>query len=199
MRTNVIKAMDQATAVMMRYFSAVVPDVSDNDFVDRVAYGFNVGPDLLARCLLCEVAYLLPVILLGYICLEATGGGPMSSMRRRASAWRRRPDEFTGSQPGPCPAGPSAGAFPPPQVDLRRVDDRADRRPVRLEPPGHAGHEGGQGAAGRSAGPVPRQARPEPDGVGPDRSHQRNDPPGDVGHAGRRRHDALVEGDRSTR
>ena len=52
---------------MMRYFSAVVPDVADNDFVDRVAFGFNVGRDLLARCLLCEAAYLLPVILLGYI------------------------------------------------------------------------------------------------------------------------------------
>ena len=70
MKTNAIKAMDQATAVMMRYFSAVVPDVSDNDFVDRVACGFDVGPDLLARCLLCEAAYLLPVILLGYICLK---------------------------------------------------------------------------------------------------------------------------------
>ena len=46
--------MDQATAMMMRYFSAVVPNVSDNDFVDRVACGFNVGSDLLARCLLCE-------------------------------------------------------------------------------------------------------------------------------------------------
>ena len=62
--------MDEATALMMRYFSAVVPNVSDNDFVDRVACGFNVGRDLLARCLLCEVAYLLPVILLGYICLK---------------------------------------------------------------------------------------------------------------------------------
>ncbi len=28
------------------------------------------GPDLVARCLLCEAAYLLPVILLGYVCLK---------------------------------------------------------------------------------------------------------------------------------
>jgi ABC-type transport system involved in multi-copper enzyme maturation permease subunit len=70
LKTNAIKAMDEATALMMRYFSAVVPNVSDNDYVDRVAFGFNVGQDLVARCLFCEVAYLLPVILLGYIALK---------------------------------------------------------------------------------------------------------------------------------
>ncbi|MGO9113162.1 MAG: ABC transporter permease [Thermoguttaceae bacterium] len=70
MKTNAIKTADEATSVMLRYFSAVVPNVSDNDFVDRVAFGFNVGPDLLTRCLLCEAAYLLPVILLGYLCLK---------------------------------------------------------------------------------------------------------------------------------
>ena len=70
MKTNAIKAMDEATALMLRYFSAVVPDVASNDFVDRVACGFDVGPDLLTRCLLCEAAYLLPVILLGYVCLK---------------------------------------------------------------------------------------------------------------------------------
>jgi len=70
LKTDAIKAMDEATSVMMRYFSAVVPNIADNDFVDRVACGFNVGSDLLARCLLCELAYLLPVILLGYISLK---------------------------------------------------------------------------------------------------------------------------------
>ncbi|MGA2255157.1 MAG: hypothetical protein ABSG53_10885, partial [Thermoguttaceae bacterium] len=69
-KTNAIKAMDEATSLMLRYFAAVVPDVAGNDFVDRVACGFDVGPDLLTRCLLCEVAYLLPVILLGYVCLK---------------------------------------------------------------------------------------------------------------------------------
>jgi hypothetical protein len=69
-KTTTIKVLDQASAVMMRYFSALVPNVSDNDFVDRVAYGFNVGQDLLTRCLLCELAYLLPVIFLGYLCLK---------------------------------------------------------------------------------------------------------------------------------
>jgi len=70
LKTNAIKAVDQAIAVMLRYFSAVVPDMASNDYVDRVACGFDVGPDLLTRCLLCEAAYLLPVILLGYVCLK---------------------------------------------------------------------------------------------------------------------------------
>ncbi len=39
MKTNAIKTADEATSVMLRYFSAVVPNVSDNDFVDRVAFG----------------------------------------------------------------------------------------------------------------------------------------------------------------
>ena len=69
-KTTVIKTMDEATALLMRYFSAVVPNISENDFVDHVAFGFNVGPDLLGRCLLCEAAYLLPLILLGYISLK---------------------------------------------------------------------------------------------------------------------------------
>ena len=70
LKTDTIKALDQATSVMMRYFSAVVPNVAENDYVDRVAYGFDVGQDLVARCLFCEAAYLLPVILLGFVCLK---------------------------------------------------------------------------------------------------------------------------------
>jgi hypothetical protein len=69
-QTDVIKASDEAGAVMLRYFSAVVPNVSDNDYVDRVAYGFDVSRSLITRCLLCEAAYLLPVVLLGYVCLK---------------------------------------------------------------------------------------------------------------------------------
>jgi hypothetical protein len=69
-KTELTKGMDQAVALALRYFSAVVPNVSDNDFVDRVAYGFNVDRDLLWRCLLCELAYVLPVVLLGYVFLR---------------------------------------------------------------------------------------------------------------------------------
>ena len=70
LKTEATKVMDEATSLMMRYFAALVPNVSDNDFVDRVACGFDVGPDLVARCLICEVAYVLPVLLLGYIALK---------------------------------------------------------------------------------------------------------------------------------
>ncbi len=70
MKTTAIKVADEATSVALRYFSAVVPNVADNDFVNYVAYGFNLGRDLFMRCLLCEAAYLVPVILLGYLCLK---------------------------------------------------------------------------------------------------------------------------------
>jgi hypothetical protein len=70
LKTDFIKAMDQATAVMMRYFSAVLPSVADSDFSDHVAFGFDVGSDLFTRCLLCEAAYLMPVLLLGYASLK---------------------------------------------------------------------------------------------------------------------------------
>jgi hypothetical protein len=70
LKSDTIKALDEVDAVMMRFLSALVPSVSENDFVDRVAYGFDVGRDLITRCLLCEVAYLVPVVLLGYICLR---------------------------------------------------------------------------------------------------------------------------------
>ncbi len=70
LRSTTIKVLDQAEAVMMRYFSALVPNIGENDYVDRVAFGFNVGADLVARCLLCEAAYVLPVILLGFLCLK---------------------------------------------------------------------------------------------------------------------------------
>jgi ABC-type transport system involved in multi-copper enzyme maturation permease subunit len=70
LKTNTLKALDEAVSVMMRYVAAVIPNVSGNDFVTSVASGFDVGPDQVGRCLLCEAAYLLPVILLGYVCLK---------------------------------------------------------------------------------------------------------------------------------
>jgi hypothetical protein len=70
MKTTTLKAFDQVTAVMMRYFSALIPNIADSDYIKYVADGFSVGRDLLTRCLLCEAAYLLPVILLGYVSLK---------------------------------------------------------------------------------------------------------------------------------
>ena len=75
LKTNIIKAMDEATAVMMRYFSAVVPNVSDNDFVDRVAYGFNIGPDLVRAMPVVRGGLSAARDPLGLRRLEATGDG----------------------------------------------------------------------------------------------------------------------------
>ena len=70
LRTNTIKAVDQAISLGMRYFSAVLPEVNDNFFGRYLAFGFNVGPDLLGRCILRELGFVLPVLLLGFICLR---------------------------------------------------------------------------------------------------------------------------------
>jgi ABC-type transport system involved in multi-copper enzyme maturation permease subunit len=69
-KTSAIKAMDQATALVMRYFSAVVPEFNECSYGRHLAYGFDVGRDLLARCLVRELAYVLPVILLGFVFLK---------------------------------------------------------------------------------------------------------------------------------
>ena len=69
-KTSTIKAMDEATAVVMRYLSAVLPEFNESSFGRHLAYGFDVGADLLGRCALRELCYVLPVLLLGFLCLK---------------------------------------------------------------------------------------------------------------------------------
>ncbi len=70
LQSSVIKAMDQGAAVAMRFLSAVVPEFKECSFGRHLAYGFDVGRDLLLRCTIRELAFILPVILLGYLCLK---------------------------------------------------------------------------------------------------------------------------------
>jgi hypothetical protein len=70
LRTNTIKATDEAISLGMRYFSAVVPEINDCFFGRHLAFGFNVGYDLMTRCILRELGFVLPVLLLGFICLR---------------------------------------------------------------------------------------------------------------------------------
>jgi hypothetical protein len=69
-KTSAIKAGDQAIAVGMRYLCAVLPEFNESSFGNHLAYGFDIGHNLLARCLLRELAYVLPVIFLGYVFLR---------------------------------------------------------------------------------------------------------------------------------
>ena len=68
-KTDTIKAMDKATAVMMRYFSALVPNVSETTSPTTWPAVSTSGRSCCS-CLLWEAAYLLPVIFLGYMALK---------------------------------------------------------------------------------------------------------------------------------
>ena len=69
-KTSTIKAVDQATALAMRDFCAVVPEFNECSYGRHLAFGFDVGRDLLARCMIRELAFVLPVILLGDLALK---------------------------------------------------------------------------------------------------------------------------------
>lgn len=69
-KTSTIKAVDQATALAMRYFSAVVPEFNECYYGRHLAFGFDVGWNLLGRCLIRVLAFVLPVMLVGYLALK---------------------------------------------------------------------------------------------------------------------------------
>jgi ABC-type transport system involved in multi-copper enzyme maturation permease subunit len=70
LKTSTIQALDQAMAVAMRYFSAILPDFAQCSFGRHLAFGFDVGRELMARCVICELGFVLPVLLLGYLFLK---------------------------------------------------------------------------------------------------------------------------------
>ncbi len=70
LKTTTIKAIDQGIAMMFRYLSAVLPDFDDCSYGRHLAYGFDVGRSLIARCVIRELGFVLPVLLLGYLFLK---------------------------------------------------------------------------------------------------------------------------------
>jgi hypothetical protein len=70
LKTSTIKAIDQTIAMGMRYFSAVLPEFDECSYGRHLAYGFDVGRDLIARCVIRELGFVLPVLLLGYLFLK---------------------------------------------------------------------------------------------------------------------------------
>ena len=94
-RTSTIKAVDQATALAMRYFSAVVPDFNDCYYGRHLAFGFDVGRDLLARCLIREPAFVLPVMLLGYLALN---NGSWTNERRKLEIRKPKFEQITNAK-----------------------------------------------------------------------------------------------------
>jgi hypothetical protein len=71
-QTNIIRVLDQTTAMAMRYLSAVLPEFDEhtNYYGKNLAFGYNVGSDLLVRGVLRGLSFVLPVLLLGFVFLR---------------------------------------------------------------------------------------------------------------------------------
>jgi ABC-type transport system involved in multi-copper enzyme maturation permease subunit len=70
LKTSTIKAADQGVAMAMRYVVAVLPEFNECSYDRHLAYGFDVGNNLIGRCVIRELGFVLPVLLLGYLCLK---------------------------------------------------------------------------------------------------------------------------------
>ena len=70
LKTSTIKAADQGVAMVMRYVTAVLPDFDDSSYGRHLAFGFDVGHSLIARCVIRELGFVLIVLLLGYLFLR---------------------------------------------------------------------------------------------------------------------------------
>ena len=61
---------DHAMRAVLWLVSSALPAFDNFDFTDYVAYGFDVGPVLVLKCLLRVGAFLLPVFVLSYLFLR---------------------------------------------------------------------------------------------------------------------------------
>jgi hypothetical protein len=69
-KTSTIKAADQGVAVVMRYVVAVLPELKECSYGRHLAYGFDVGRNLIGRCVIRELGFVIPVLLLGFVFLR---------------------------------------------------------------------------------------------------------------------------------
>ncbi len=70
LRTRVAKMVDPVLQKVLSAASSVLPNFGEFSFADYVAYGFDISPDLLLRCVLHAGAFLLPVFVAGYFFLK---------------------------------------------------------------------------------------------------------------------------------
>jgi hypothetical protein len=64
--------IDKVARILLRGVQAIVPPLADIDFIKNVAFGFDIDRTMLTKCVLSEIGYLLPVLVLAYFCLRAT-------------------------------------------------------------------------------------------------------------------------------
>ncbi|MGA2033056.1 MAG: hypothetical protein ABSG68_12425 [Thermoguttaceae bacterium] len=70
LKTTVAQMTDKVVGVIMGAMAAVLPPFGDFSYADHVAYGFDVGGDLLMRSIFRAAAYLVPLFVAGYLFLK---------------------------------------------------------------------------------------------------------------------------------
>ena len=67
---NLIKGFDQTALYVLRLLCEVLPNYSNFDTSERIAYGFNVDLDLLARHFSLALVYIAGTTIIGYFFLK---------------------------------------------------------------------------------------------------------------------------------
>jgi ABC-type transport system involved in multi-copper enzyme maturation permease subunit len=70
LETNAAQMGDKALQVIFWIVSSVLPSFDSFDYVDHVAFGFNVGAGLLLKGILQAAAFVFPVVVAGYFFLK---------------------------------------------------------------------------------------------------------------------------------
>jgi hypothetical protein len=70
LQTTVVRVLDQVAEVGLWALSKILPDFGGFNFSDRVASGFNISGDLALIYTCRAFAFLLPVFVVGYLCLK---------------------------------------------------------------------------------------------------------------------------------
>ena len=70
LRTTVAQTLDQAAEVALRGMAAILPDFGRFSFAEYVASGFNISGDTVLTFTCRALAFVLPVLVAGYLCLK---------------------------------------------------------------------------------------------------------------------------------
>jgi ABC-type transport system involved in multi-copper enzyme maturation permease subunit len=70
LRTTVAQTLDQAAEVVLRGMAAILPDFGRFSFAEYVASGFNISGDTVLTFTCRALAFVLPVLVAGYLCLK---------------------------------------------------------------------------------------------------------------------------------
>jgi hypothetical protein len=70
LRTTVAQTLDQAAEAVLRGMATILPDFGRFSFAEYVASGFNISGDTVLTFTCRAFAFVLPVLVAGYLCLK---------------------------------------------------------------------------------------------------------------------------------